>query len=132
MKNKTFLFLSVIVLLYSCENSSSKKYQNKIYLESEQIDFGNIKHSKKVNFKLNIINGTNKLDSVIAISKSCGCTQVKQNRIILPANSEKSLDLIYNPNKDSGKIKKTIILRTSNESMLIYRFKAFVKKKLKH
>ncbi len=127
MKNKIILFLSLALFTYSCENSSSKQYENKIYLESDKIDFGNIKNSKKVNFKLNIINGTNKLDSVIAISKSCGCTQVKQDRIILEPNSSKSLDLVYNPEKDSGKIKKTIILRTSNETMLIYRFKAFVK-----
>lgn len=72
MKNKIILFLSLAFLTYSCGNSSSKNFKNKIYLESEQVDFGNIKNSKKVNFKLKIINGTNKLDSVIAISKSCG------------------------------------------------------------
>lgn len=129
MKNKTILLLTLFSVVYSCNTSEKLKEKSKgLYLEQEEKNFGEITSTKKIELSINLINDSENIDSIISIVKSCGCTKVKENKIIIKPHSEGKISLIYNPEKDSGRIQKSVFLRTSKDEILTYRFKAFVKK----
>ncbi|WP_341908061.1 DUF1573 domain-containing protein [Fluviicola taffensis] len=131
MKNK-LLFSLLMLLLISC-NTLNEKPQNSnpesVFLKDNNIDLGKIDHTDLQSIPISIHNSSNEKIEIVDISKSCGCTKVTLKKRSINPNSGLSFTLKYDPENDSGKISKSVVLRLSNDIFLIFKFKGIVTNK---
>tara|TARA_R110002072_G_scaffold303031_1_gene491527 strand:+ start:27543 stop:27932 length:390 start_codon:yes stop_codon:yes gene_type:complete len=126
MKNN-LLFLLLLTLFQSCNNSIElEKPEKKAYLLPTNIDLGKISCQKTKKIELKVVNPSSKTITIEGVSKSCSCTDVEVSSYNVKPNSHSTISLVYNPIDDFQKVKKSIIIRTSDGQILSFKFEADV------
>lgn len=100
--------------------------EKKAYLLPTNIDLGKISCQKTKKIELKVVNPSSKTITIEGVSKSCSCTDVEVSSYNVKPNSHSTISLVYNPIDDFQKVKKSIIIRTSDGQILSFKFEADV------